>query len=277
MSFLKIVQLSDPHFGTILPGVQEGLIRTLQELKPDLILLTGDITQRARRSQFSAAKNFTHLLNPIPLIAIPGNHDIPLFNVFARLFYPYYGFQKLFKDRLEKGYRKGDILVSGFNSTSRWRHIQGKLEKNKIEYFLKKKEPTAKVHIVAFHHPMDCSKEIDEKNLLVNREEMLPVFANSGADVLLGGHIHDPFVTLSTKRYPHEKRSMVIAVAGTCLSWRTRKGAPNSFNLMEIDTSSSPLLTVTRYDQNKSLEFAPVSSAAFSRDPAGNWELCSPR
>lgn len=272
MSRMRIAHLSDPHFGTILPGVREGLLATLDELKPQLILLTGDITQRARRSQFHDAKEFTHQLGQTPLIAVPGNHDIPLFNVFARLFHPYAGYRGLFKDQLEKDHLHGDIVVTGLNSTSPWRHVQGEFNLRRLNRRLRVQRPAAKVHIAAFHHPMDCAKPQDEKNLLKKADQAIRLFDHHGVDLILGGHIHDPYVTLSKVRYPQTERSMIIAVAGTCTSWRTRKDAPNSFNLIDVETATTPTMTISRYDQRSHLGFEIERSHAFRRID-NNWQV----
>lgn len=266
MSFLRIVHLSDPHFGTIRPGVCEGLLATMTDLKPDLILITGDITQRARRSQFRQAKEFTNALKPTPVIAVPGNHDIPLLNIFTRFFNPYWGFKNLFKDQLEKDFNYGDVLVTGLNSTSQWRHVQGDFNLRRLDRRLRENKTKAKVHIAAFHHPLDCAKSQDEKNLLRGRFETIQIFDRHKIDLIIGGHIHDPYVTLSTQRYPDTQRSMVIGVAGTCTSWRIRPGAPNSFNLIEVDTRTDvPRMTISRYDQRENLRFSVERVQIFSR------------
>lgn len=272
MSVLRIAHLSDPHFGTIHPNVEQGLVRTLRNLKPSLILLSGDITQRARASQFRAAKQFTHLLDPIPFIAVPGNHDIPLLNVFARLFHPYRGFKELFKDQLERDFRHGDVQVIGLNSTSRWRHVQGDFDHERLERRLAAAVTGAKVRIAVFHHPMDCPKPVDEKNLLRGREKVIALLDKYKVDLVMGGHIHDPLAALSDRRYPALSRKLVIAVAGTCTSWRTRKNAPNSFNLIDVNTGGDqPRLTISRHDIAKDCGFVPVSEASFVRGQTG-WE-----
>ncbi|HMN67951.1 MAG TPA: metallophosphoesterase, partial [Bdellovibrionales bacterium] len=269
MSRLKIAHLSDPHFGTILPGVTEGLIASLQEIAPDLILITGDITQRARARQFRAAKAFTHALKPTPFIAVPGNHDIPLFNIFVRLFDPYRGFRKLFKDQLEKDFVYGDVAVIGLASTSRWRHIQGDFDIPRIRKRFAAHKFDARVRIAAFHHPMDCAKYIDEKNLLRGRENAMTLFDQAQVDLVVGGHIHDPYITLSDDRYPHVRRRMILAVAGTCLSWRTRVGAPNSFNLIEVATDQTPRITISRMDIGANQRFTPNGVHHFERGDGG--------
>lgn len=271
MSSIRIAHLSDPHFGTILPGVREGLLATLKELKPNLVLLTGDITQRARRWQFLEAHEFAKAFPSARFIAVPGNHDIPLFNIFGRLFDPYRGFRRYFKYRLEKDFIEGDVLITGLNSTSRWRHVQGDFNLQRIDSRLSEREQKAKVRIVAFHHPMDCAKPQDEKNLLKSRNETIEIFDRHNVDLIIGGHIHDPYVTLSKVRYPNTKRTMIIGVAGTCLSWRTRTGAPNSFNMIDVDTAGMPKLTITRFDQRADKLFTPERAHQFFRHGQEGW------
>lgn len=272
MSRLKIAHLSDPHFGTILAGTKHGLLTTLADIKPDLVLLTGDITQRARRPQFQAAKRFAREMRPTPVIAVPGNHDIPLYNVFARIFNPYGGFKGLFKNQLEKDFVHGDVLVTGLNSTSRWRHVQGEFEIGRLRRRLANKPVSTKFHIAAFHHPMDCRKPQDEKNLLKNRDAAMELFDQHGVDLIVGGHIHDPYVTLSKVRYPLTSRNMMIGVAGTCLSWRIRPGAPNSFNMIEVDTSSVPnKVLIARYDQREDKLFTLEHVHKFHRQGQEGW------
>ncbi len=275
MSVVRIAHLSDPHFGTIAPGVQDGLLETLLTLKTDLVLLTGDITQRARHRQFAQAHRFAENIREIlpesAVIAVPGNHDIPLFNIFGRFFDPYRGFRKVFKFVPEKDFRRGDIVITALNSTSRWRHVQGDLSPKRTEERLKQKEQNAKIRIVAFHHPMDCRQPHDEKNLLKNRDQIFKLFESHQIDLVVGGHIHDPFVRLSNQRYPDGQRSMVLSVAGTCLSRRIRPGAPNSFNFIEADTGSNvPRLTISRYDVRADLRFTPEKVSHFQRSDSEN-------
>lgn len=271
MSLLRMAHLSDSHFGTVLPGVQDGLLKTLNQLQPDLVILTGDITQRARKKQFQQARKFSE--NFKNFIAVPGNHDLPVENIFDRFLSPYRSYQKYFKALLEGDHIQGNIAVSCLNSTSRWRQVQGEFNLGHLEKRLQKKAPQAKIRIVAFHHPMNCAKPQDEKNLLINREPVMTCLQAHGVDLILGGHIHDPSVTLSKSRYPQAPGQMIVGVAGTCLSWRTRPPAPNSFNWIEADTSSdTPKLTFTRYDQRKDLSFTPEKVYQFVRQQPQRWE-----
>lgn len=274
MSRLRIVQISDSHFGTVLPGVTDGLLATIRNLQPDLVVLSGDITQRARPSQFREAYNFSEQLRPIPFIAVPGNHDIPLFNVFGRLFDPYKGFQTNFKNQLEKDFDHGDVVIVGLNSTSRWRHVQGAFDLERLKRRLDRIEPRHKVRIAVFHHPLDCRQEEDLKNLIKCRDQVMQILSERGIDLVVGGHIHDPHVSLSRARYPEIQRALVLGVAGTCTSWRTRGDVPNSFNLIDVHTESEgdARLTIARFDMRENLRFTLENKRSFIRSNSQGWQ-----
>ncbi len=270
---IRIAHLSDPHFGANFPEVVTALTRTMKELKPNLIILSGDITQRARLKQFDEAAEFVKSLDEFQWAIVPGNHDIPLFNIFKRLFNPYGNFRRVFKGLLEQEIPIAQVHVFTLNSTSRFRHVQGALGEKQIKKIISNPAAKSCVRIACFHHPMDCPKTVDEKNLLRNREEVMKVLAKTEVDLILGGHIHDPYVTLSGERYPSVKRQSIISVAGTSLSWRTRSGAPNSFNLIDVDVQNheQPRLNVTRYDLHSNLNFAPVLVKSYIRETTYGW------
>ncbi|SDW04597.1 metallophosphoesterase family protein [Nitrosomonas communis] len=272
MSLLRIAHLSDPHFGTTRLDVVDGLLNILKKIEPTLILLTGDITQRARANQFKAAKDFIDQLEPATVIAVPGNHDISLGNIYARIFHPYKGYKNIFKQKLEQHIVLEDLCITCLNSTSRWRHIQGDFQNSYLEKQFQENYSYCKVRIVAFHHPMDCAKHVDDKNLLKSRNHAIALFERHKVDMIVSGHIHDPYVSLSEDRYPHIQRKMILSVAGTCLSSRTRAGAPNSFNLIEINTDLIPSITLTRFDMDLWFHFSPKETHRFSRDPNLSWD-----
>ncbi|MBC7457851.1 MAG: metallophosphoesterase [Bdellovibrionaceae bacterium] len=270
---IRIAHLSDPHFGANYPEVVQSLTTCVEKLQPDLILMTGDITQRARLEQFQAAHAFVQSLSQFQWAVVPGNHDIPLYNWWLRLFKPYNNYEKAFNSVIEKKIPVDQVQVFTFNSTSRFRMVQGAMSKKQIKDLVRKKLTKTDVRIACFHHPVDCPKNVDEKNLLRNRDEVMKVFAQTEMDLVLGGHIHDPLISLSGDRYPTINRQNVISVAGTCLSWRTRAGAPNSFNLIdiEVDPHQQPRMIITRYDLSETGYFAPILVHSFIRDAQLGW------
>ncbi|MBC7753166.1 MAG: metallophosphoesterase [Moraxellaceae bacterium] len=270
---IRIAHISDPHFGANNPDVVQSLTTRLLELQPDLIIMTGDITQRARLDQFKAAHAFVESLKQFQWAVVPGNHDIPLYNLSRRFFAPYSHYETAFEGQIEKKIPLEQVQVFTFDSTSRFRLVQGALSQKQIKDLVRKKLIQTDVRIACFHHPVDCPKRVDEKNLLRNRDQVMKVFAETKMDLVLGGHIHDPFVTLSGERYPDIQRQSVISVAGTCLSWRTRAGAPNSFHLIDVDVDPhhQPRMTISRNDLDASGSFSPILVQSFFRQLDLGW------
>lgn len=262
---IRIAHLSDPHFGMIKPIAMEALLVALKILSPQVVILSGDITQRARDEQFEQARIFANTFENIPLIIQPGNHDLPMFNVLGRMLHPYDGFTRILGGKLNQEVDIGSVQILGMNSTRRTRTIQGELDLDILKTKLKKKT-NKKIRIAVFHHPLDCPKYVDEKNLLTNRDEVVPLLAEGHVDLVLGGHIHDPYTCLSNHRYPKVDRHMIIGIAGTCLSTRTRADANNSFNVIDVLTDQEfPKLSISRFDLVDNKIFEATESHRFIR------------
>ena len=274
----KIIQISDPHFGTTTEAKKQALLDSIHEIEPNLILLSGDITQRATEEQFHEARAFVEKLAPIDVITVPGNHDISLWNVAKRLLNPYGDFKHAFGGKLDHRWAKGSIEVIGLNSTSSFRHTQGDLLDADFEK-LKSFSPDTSVRLLMFHHPMDCAKHIDSKNLLKNSSIALKRFEEANIDIILGGHVHDPLARLSDKRYEGITRPIILSVAGTCLSSRTRYAAPNSFNFIDVYAHAAVApglvreadIRIHRYDMSVEGKFSACLEARFARNNTGVW------
>src|SRR5690606_32134883 len=192
---MLILHLSDPHFGTEQPHVLTALRQFIIQHQPALTLLGGDITQRARRSQFNAARAFIDDL-PCPVLAVPGNHDIPLFNLYARLFSPYRNYRRAFGETLEPVLENERLLVLGVNSTTPRRHKDGEVSAAQIERVRARLAGASprQLRIVLQHHPVRALQESDIANLLIGHEQAVPAWVDAGLDLLLAGHIHLPYV-----------------------------------------------------------------------------------
>lgn len=223
------MQVSDTHFGTEQPAVVEALADFARGLKPDLVVLSGDITQRAKPSQFTAAREFTDRLGA-PLLAIPGNHDIALFNAFSRAFWPYARFSKAFGDDLERVHSSEDLLVLCVNTTRRYRHVHGELSSAQIERVAHRLLAASdqQLRIVVVHQPMAVQRAQDAVHLVRGHAAALQRWASAQADVVMGGHIHLPYVM----EIQSVQRPMWAVQAGTAVSTRVRPGVPNSVNVL---------------------------------------------
>ncbi|MET0617013.1 MAG: metallophosphoesterase [Luteibacter sp.] len=248
-----LVQISDTHFGTERPDVVTALGELIVSMRPDLVVLSGDVTQRARREQFDAARRFIDGYQR-PTLVVPGNHDVPLGNLFARMFDPFGAYRRVFGANLEPEHVDDALLVIGVNTVRPRRHKDGEVSDAQIERVCKRlREATeAQLRVVVTHQPVHVIREKDVANLLINHERAIAAWAEAGADLVLGGHIHLPYVRpLNT-----EKRALASELwsvqAGTALSTRIREGISNSFNVIRHDPAADrSTCIVEQWDYNE--------------------------
>ena len=229
-----LLHISDTHFGTEEPPVVAALQALVREQKPDAVILSGDITQRARSAQFAAARRFCDSLGVERLLALPGNHDIPLYNVAARLFAPYAGYKACFGDELEPELEFADVLVIGVNTTRPERHKDGEVSPRQIKRVVERlhRARREQLRVVVTHQPACVMRPEDEKDRLHGGAKAVQAWAGAGADLVLGGHIHLPYVSDVCALVQEASRTMYCVQAGTALSHRVRHGSPNSVNIV---------------------------------------------
>ena len=232
-----LLQISDTHFGTERKPVADALVRLARRQRPGVIVLSGDITQRARPAQFSAARVFVDTLG-VPVLAIPGNHDIPLFDLWTRLRHPYARHSAAFGNDLEPVHRCPELLVVGVNTTRPWRHKHGEIsapQVDRVARLLQGAQP-AQLRIVVVHQPVAVDRAEDVHNRLRGHAAALDRWAAAGADLVMGGHIHLPYV-LPLRGLA---RPLWAVQAGTAVSSRVREGVPNSVNLLRWGADAAP-------------------------------------
>jgi 3',5'-cyclic AMP phosphodiesterase CpdA len=229
-----LLHISDPHFGTEQPLVVGALLRLAEQHRPELVVMSGDITQRARRAQFRAARHFVDQLNTPCTLSVPGNHDIPLFNLAARLFHPYANYLRAFGS-LAPEFESSRFLVIALNTTRPSRHKNGVLsgeQARAVATRLQQARP-GQLRVVVVHQPVAVEHERDRHDCLRGPvHEALREWAAAGADLVLGGHIHLPYVLPLHERPGGLRRRLWAVQAGTAVSQRVREGVPNSVNLI---------------------------------------------
>ncbi len=237
-----LLHLSDTHFGTEQPVVLDALERLVREQPPTLAVLSGDVTQRATRPQFAAARAWIDRLAIPEWAVIPGNHDIPLFDLRARLFDPYGRYRAAIGRNLEPMVDTPDFLVLTHNTTRWYRHENGEMSAAQTERTAQALETARRaapqqVRVVVVHQPVAVTRGADEANVLRGAEAAIARWSAAGADLVLAGHIHLPFVLPlhQTRPLPHP---MWAVQAGTAVSSRVRPGAPNSVNLLHAECAS---------------------------------------
>lgn len=260
----RILHLSDTHFGTERKAVIEAVLDLARQLSPDLVVLSGDITQRARRSQFAAARRFIERM-ALPVLAVPGNHDIPLFNVFLRALNPYGNYKRALGPILEPVFENDGVLAIGVNTTRPRRHKDGEISDaqiTRVAQRLRQARP-GQLRIVVAHHPVRAKVESDLSNLLIGRERALAAWAQAGVDLVLGGHIHLPYVLPLTA--PTGPAGWIVQ-AGTTCSHRVRGTVPNSLSVItRTEEDGQQVCHVERWDYAAGAHaFAPVDKTLVS-------------
>lgn len=265
-----LLQISDTHFGTEQAPVVEALLHLAREQRPDVAILSGDITQRARSAQFRAARQFIDDLAIAPTLIVPGNHDIALFNLPRRLFAPYGHYRRFIGADLEPTLENPELSIQCVKTTRRYRHVQGAVSPEQIERVaqrLRAADPK-QLRIVVTHQPVHVTRASEEKNLLHGHAAAVRAWSAAGADLILGGHIHLPSARPLRERFADLPREVWSVQAGTALSWRIRRGAPNSVNMIRYERNTGPRhCTVERWDYDAdTLRFKVVENTPIELD-----------
>jgi 3',5'-cyclic AMP phosphodiesterase CpdA len=229
-----IVHLSDIHFGCVNEAIIAPLIHTINDIRPDLVAVSGDLTQRARSNQFKEARAFLDQL-PRCQIVVPGNHDIPLYNILARFVQPLKKYRRYITDELQPSYIDDEIAVLGVNTARSLTIKGGRINKAQVAWLREKFCAVGPevVKIVVTHHPFDLPDGHDEDDRVGRARMAIKQLSGCGADLFLAGHLHISRAGHMAKRYKFGEISAVVVQAGTAASTRER-GEGNSFNLIRV-------------------------------------------
>jgi 3',5'-cyclic AMP phosphodiesterase CpdA len=231
-----IAHISDLHFGRDLQPVAEALARDLADQAPDLVIASGDFTQRARSRQFAAARAYLARL-PQPQLVVPGNHDVPLFDVFRRFLSPLTRYCRFINSDLDPTYCDDEVLVLGLNTARSFTWKNGRISCEQIEALEQRlKEGGLRVKIVVTHHPFLPPPGDNTGIELVGRAAIaMQVLDTCNVDLLLAGHLHRGYAGDIRTHYPAARRAMIAVQAGTAISCRTREGEANAYNLLRVE------------------------------------------
>lgn len=263
-----IVHLSDLHFGRVDAKLLEPLRHAVTQLAPHLVLVSGDLTQRAKSEEFRQARHFLETL-PTPQVVVPGNHDIPLYNVFQRFFAPHARHRRFFGDDLEPAFVDDEIAVLGVNTARALTFKDGRINEEQVERIRLRllSLPETTIKMLVTHHPFDVPDRLRDNHRIVGRAAMaMKTLAQCGADVLLSGHLHATHAGHTAERYKIEGYSALLIQAGTATSTRGR-GEANSFNALRVDRHR---IEVDEYAWNEgAAQFTPRGTQAFRNTPTG--------
>jgi 3',5'-cyclic AMP phosphodiesterase CpdA len=229
----QILHVSDVHFGPPhLPEVAEGVLALVAERRPDLVVLSGDLTQRARPEQFREARAWVDRI-PVPTLAVPGNHDVPLYRFWERIFAPFAAYRRHFDADLEPVFRDEELLVVGINTAYNWTWKDGRITLARLvelaELLAAAPDPLLKV--VVAHHHLIPPPAFGTQRVLANAFEAIDRFSSAGVDLYIGN---------SEEFYPKGRPPVVILHSGTTTSRRGRgsERAGNTCNWVLADADS---------------------------------------
>lgn len=262
-----LVHLSDLHFGRIDHSVLEPLISVVNDLRPDIVAVSGDLTQRARSAQFREARQFLDRL-PRPQIIVPGNHDVPMHNVFARFAQPLHKYRQYITRDLEPFYADDEIAVLGLNTARSLTVKYGRINRRQVDRIRERLCSVTRttVKVIVTHHPFHLPVGHDESDLIGRARMAMETLARCGADLLLAGHIHLSHTLHSAERYKIVGHSALVVSAGTATSTRVRGGEPNSFNVLRLN---HPRISVERMAWDAGGFFKRLSAEDFEHTPSG--------
>jgi 3',5'-cyclic AMP phosphodiesterase CpdA len=249
---LTLLHCSDIHFGPPYhPEIGEALLRFAEEVAPDVVVASGDFTQRAKEEQFREAREFLDRMPNVPVVVTPGNHDIPLYRVGERLFDPYRHYKRYISEELDSVTRVPGAVIVALNSTAPHRAItNGRIHAWQLDFAREAfaDTPDDVQRVVVSHHHFAPPPDFEGAQAMPKAKRALDAFTAMRVDVVLGGHLHRAYIGNSLDVYSGVDREhgIVIAQSGTSTSrrGRAREREKNSFNLLRLDKR---LIRVTHY------------------------------
>ena len=263
-----ILHLSDLHFGTILEPTPERILSQMASIRPDLVVVSGDLTQRARKVQYAAARAFLDKL-PKPQIILPGNHDVPAYNLYRRLVQPLDRYKRMISENLSPSYIDDEIAVFGVNTARSLVIKGGSISDDQLALVEEQARGLGdQFRIVVVHHPLDLPPHLSGVDLVDRAEKAMETFARCGIQLFMAGHLHLVYFG-STGRYGIPGYDVPIMQAGTATSTRAR-GEPNTFFVHRVETGHVRTETHMWYANRG--EFAVSDHRHFERGENG-WAL----
>jgi 3',5'-cyclic AMP phosphodiesterase CpdA len=242
----RIALLADLHFGSVPDGLAELLLEDVTEARPDVVAIAGDLTMAATEEEFEAARNWLSRL-PCAKLVVPGNHDVPKYNLFARFLWPYARYHRFIEPHERGPVATDGCHIVGLNTTSSWQpHLrweEGRVRRRDVVSFVTSMEqvPRSKYRVVVAHHPFAHVPEIARIRPVRRARSMLEAFSKMDVDLVLSGHIHQSYVLPVN----HQGNDLVAVGAPTALSNRQR-GEANGYWLIDLDEERIVLIRKLR-------------------------------
>lgn len=268
---LTLLHISDLHFGPpYIEKIGESALRAATLLHPDAIVVSGDLTQRAKREQFEAAKQYMERLPKVPRLVIPGNHDVPLYRFYERMMDPHGLYKEIISPELNPVMKLEGATIAGLDSTAPHTAISnGRIYRSQLDHCEQVFRHAAEtdIRIVVAHHHFAPAPDYLRDSIMPKAKRAMERFSDLNVEMILGGHLHRAYVGNSLDFYPgkHRNRGIIIVQSGTTTSrrGRGREAEKNSLNLIEVRPQS---ITVSHHMYfHESDSFEPFSRHTFRR------------
>jgi 3',5'-cyclic AMP phosphodiesterase CpdA len=262
-----LLHLSDLHFGKpFLPEVAEAVVMHGRELEPDVVVVSGDLTQRARASQFRQAAEYLRRFE-VPVVVTPGNHDVPFYRLWERFLAPYGKYRRHISRELNTATEVGGLLIVALNSSRRFTLTNGRIRRSQLEFASRAFESADEslVRVVVTHHHLAPPPGFGGGNVMPFARRALKRFTRLDVSLILAGHTHRSYIGNSLDFFPGDlqRRGIVIVQCGTTTSrrGRGRERDRNSLNLIRIE---GDVIRVAHHAWINDLSrFMPISEHAF--------------
>ena len=240
----RIVHLSDLHFGAHDERLVEGVEWQVDKLKPDLVVISGDFTQRARTEQFRQACQFLEDLRERghEVLGVPGNHDVPLYDVLRRFLSPLARYRRFIDESLCPFIELPGVAVLGINTARSLTFKDGRINKDQVAFIREtfSRTPSDAFRVLVTHHPLFALTVGDEVERAIGRQELaLDAIEEVGVDMLLAGHAHHAS-SQDAGDLVTRAGGVLVVQAGTATSTRVRE-QEQSFNTIDIAEGSATI------------------------------------
>lgn len=214
-----------------------GVLELIERRAPDLVVVSGDLTQRAKPLQFREARRFVER-SSAPVLAVPGNHDVPLYRFWERFLAPFAAYRRNFSTDLEPVHSEPELVVAGVNTAHGWTFTGGRVRAKRLREVraLLEAAPASAFKVVVAHHHLVPPRRFDLQSVSRNSRSAIELFSTLGVDLILSGHHHQSYIATSEEYYPSGRHPVVIVHSGTTTSNRGRgsEAGANSCNWIEI-------------------------------------------
>jgi 3',5'-cyclic AMP phosphodiesterase CpdA len=265
-----IAHISDLHFDRINPTIVDALLEDLHRVRPSLVAVSGDLTQRATVAQFEQARRFLAELPP-PFVVVPGNHDIPgAWRPIRRFFRTLREYRQIISPELDQLYIDDELAVVALNSARswnwRWKGFwkDGTISDAQLAWAAAQlaDAPASATRIMVTHHPPAPPDPVHAGDCNVNAAALVRMLDKYSFDLCLSGHLHLSHITDLREHFPALQRPIWSVQASTATSTRLR-GRANAYNVITID---GPSIDISIHEW-KGQAFEPAQNLRFLRDP----------